>query len=107
VGSSFDATAAIYDRSRRQLIPYFDDLYRADVELAPFGRDEVIDVLDLGAGTGLMAAFLGQGLGTDEIGARLKLSRATERNHADRLRQKLGAHSRIEALVRAGQLGIA
>ncbi len=38
--------------------------------------------------------------------SRLNLSRATVRSHADRLRQKLGAHSRIEALVRAGQLGI-
>lgn len=51
--------------------------------------------------------LVGQGLSTNEIAARLNLSRATVRNHADRLRQKLGAHSRIEALVRAGQLGIA
>jgi tRNA (cmo5U34)-methyltransferase len=62
VGSSFDATAAIYDRSRRQLIPCFDDFYRAAVELAPFGRHEAIDILDLGAGTGLMAAFLAEAL---------------------------------------------
>jgi DNA-binding CsgD family transcriptional regulator len=51
--------------------------------------------------------MLGQGLGTTAIAARLRLSKATVRNHIDRLRSKLGAHSRIEALVRAGQLGIA
>ena len=60
VGSSFDATASTYDRSRRQLIPSFDDFYRAAVELAPFGRHDAIDVLDLGAGTGLMAAFFAE-----------------------------------------------
>lgn len=60
VGSSFDATASIYDRSRRQLIPCFDDFYRSAVELAPFGRDDAIDILDLGAGTGLMAAFFAE-----------------------------------------------
>lgn len=51
--------------------------------------------------------LLGQGLSTAAIAGRLSLSRATVRNHVDRLRSKLGAHSRIEALVRAGQLGIA
>lgn len=51
--------------------------------------------------------LLGQGLGTTAIASRLRLSKATVRNHIDRLRSKLGAHSRIEALVRAGQLGIA
>ncbi len=60
VGSSFDATASTYDRSRRQLIPCFDDFYRAAVELAPFGRYDAIDVLDLGAGTGLMATFFAE-----------------------------------------------
>lgn len=58
VGSSFDSTASIYDRSRRQLIPCFDDFYRAALELVPLGPDDAIDILDLGAGTGLMAAFL-------------------------------------------------
>jgi DNA-binding NarL/FixJ family response regulator len=51
--------------------------------------------------------LLGQGLSTAAIASRLNLSKATVRNHVDRLRSKLGAHSRIEALVRAGQLGIA
>ena len=60
IGSSFDATASTYDRSRRQLIPCFDDFYRAAVELAPFSRHDAIEILDLGAGTGLMAAFLAE-----------------------------------------------
>jgi len=51
--------------------------------------------------------LLGQGLSTAAIAGRLNLSKATVRNHVDGVRSKLGAHSRIEAVVRAGQLGIA
>ncbi len=51
--------------------------------------------------------LLGQGLSTEAIAARLSLSKATVRNHMDRLRTKLGAHNWIEVLVRAGQMGIA
>jgi tRNA (cmo5U34)-methyltransferase len=57
VGASFAADAEIYDRSRRQLIPCFDDFYRTAVELAPQAHDAAIEVLDLGAGTGLLSAF--------------------------------------------------
>ncbi len=58
VGRSFAASAEVYDRTRRQLVPCFDDFYRVAVELAPFPRDAVLDVVDLGAGTGLLSAFL-------------------------------------------------
>jgi tRNA (cmo5U34)-methyltransferase len=57
VGRSFDATANIYDRSRRQLIPCFDDFYAAALSLAEFPRDMELSVVDLGAGTGLMTSF--------------------------------------------------
>jgi tRNA (cmo5U34)-methyltransferase len=56
-GSSFAADAAIYDRSRRQLVPCFDDFYGIAAALSPFERDAAIHILDLGAGTGLMSAF--------------------------------------------------
>ncbi len=56
-GTSFAADAAIYDRSRRQLVPCFDDFYGTAVALSPFERDAAIHILDLGAGTGLMSAF--------------------------------------------------
>ncbi len=57
VGHSFDATANIYDRSRRQLIPCFDDFYAAALSLAELPRDVALTILDLGAGTGLMTSF--------------------------------------------------
>ena len=58
VGRAFASSAEVYDRTRRQLVPCFDDFYRVAVELAPFPRDAVLDVVDLGAGTGLLSAFL-------------------------------------------------
>jgi tRNA (cmo5U34)-methyltransferase len=58
VREAFDASADRYDRVRRQLIPCFDDFYRAAVEAIPFDTADSLRVLDLGAGTGLMAAFV-------------------------------------------------
>ncbi len=55
---AFDRTAETYDRARRKLIPCFDEFYRAAVDLLPFAREREISVLDLGAGTGLMSAFV-------------------------------------------------
>jgi tRNA (cmo5U34)-methyltransferase len=58
VQRAFDLAAGDYDRARRRLIPGFDDFYRAAIEHIPFERERAIDVLDLGAGTGMMAAFV-------------------------------------------------
>jgi tRNA (cmo5U34)-methyltransferase len=58
VQRAFDLAAGDYDRARRRLVPGFDDFYRAAIDLIPFGRDDEIDVLDLGAGTGLLSAFV-------------------------------------------------
>ena len=55
---AFGLTAREYDRARRQLVPCFDDFYRTAVELLPFPRQQAITVLDLGAGTGLLAGFI-------------------------------------------------
>ena len=59
-GSSFAADAAIYDRSRRQLIPCFDDFYGIAVDQTPFEREATLHILDLGAGTGLLSAFFAE-----------------------------------------------
>ena len=52
---AFDAAAPGYDRLRRQLIPCFDDFYGAAVDLLGFPAGAAPHILDLGAGTGLLA----------------------------------------------------
>ncbi len=58
VQHAFDIAAEDYDRARRRLVPGFDDFYRAAIDLIRFPRENPLKVLDLGAGTGLMAAFI-------------------------------------------------
>jgi tRNA (cmo5U34)-methyltransferase len=54
----FDSAAQIYDQTRRQYIPCFDDFYDTVLDLIPYPRDAAIEILDLGAGTGLLAALV-------------------------------------------------
>jgi tRNA (cmo5U34)-methyltransferase len=65
--SAFNLTAREYDRARRQLVPCFDDFYRAAVELIPFSCDRAIRVLDLGCGTGLLAGFVAEAFPCSEL----------------------------------------
>jgi len=58
--SVFDQAAQSYDHARRQLVPCFDDLYGTALDLIPFAKDSAILVLDLGAGTGLLSAFIAE-----------------------------------------------
>ncbi len=58
VQRAFDLAAEDYDRTRRKLVPGFDDFYRAAIDLIPFPHEQEIEVLDLGAGTGMLAAFI-------------------------------------------------
>jgi tRNA (cmo5U34)-methyltransferase len=57
VKSQFDAAARQYDRQRRQLIPCFDDFYGVAATLIRTD-DTSPAILDLGAGTGLLTAFI-------------------------------------------------
>ncbi|HET9966490.1 MAG TPA: hypothetical protein VFQ10_13945 [Rubrobacter sp.] len=50
VGTMFGHAAWDYDRARRQLVPGFDRFYGAVLESIPFGEQQEIRVLDLGAG---------------------------------------------------------
>lgn len=58
VKAEFDRAAKTYDSVRRLTIPCFDDFYGTVARMIPFGRDDAFDVLDLGAGTGLLSALL-------------------------------------------------
>ena len=52
---AFTATAALYDSNRTRLIPGFEGLYRWAVDLVPA---HAAQILDLGAGTGLLTALV-------------------------------------------------
>ena len=56
----FDKAAQSYDQARRQLVPCFDDFYGTALGLIPFATDAALRVLDLGAGTGLLSAFIAE-----------------------------------------------
>lgn len=53
----FDAVSEKYDEQRRKFIPCFDDFYGISISMASVDT-ETPDILDLGAGTGLLSAFL-------------------------------------------------
>ena len=60
VRQPFIARADGDDRARK-LVPCFDDFYRTALELLPFAPDARFEVLDLGAGTGLLSAMIAAG----------------------------------------------
>lgn len=81
----FDLSAESYDSARRKLVPCFDDFYRAAIDLMPFEHGAEIDVLDLGAGTGLFSALIAYSF----PGARITLMDVSEEMLA-RARDRLG-----------------
>ena len=56
IAAGFDASAAGYDAARARLVPCLERIYGTAVGLLPFADDAPVRVLDLGAGTGLLAA---------------------------------------------------
>lgn len=54
----FDNAAQSYDQTRRRYIPNFDEFYGTALTLIPHPPNAAIRVLDLGAGTGLLAALV-------------------------------------------------
>jgi tRNA (cmo5U34)-methyltransferase len=54
------AGADANDRARRKLVPCFDDFHRAALDLLPFAADARFEVLDLGAGAGLLSAMIAE-----------------------------------------------
>lgn len=86
VQTVFDRTAPSYDAARAKLIPPYERFYSTAVALLPFDPHAEIRVLDLGAGTGLLSAFIRERFPN----ARLRLVDITE-SMLDRARQRLGA----------------
>jgi len=54
----FDGRAAGYEAERRRVVPNFDAFYEATVAALALAGREIRRVLDLGAGTGLLAAHV-------------------------------------------------
>lgn len=57
ISSQFNEVAQAYDVQRKKLIPCFDDFYETAVSLASVNNVQP-RILDLGAGTGLLSAFM-------------------------------------------------
>lgn len=57
VMAKFDEIASKYDEQRKKLIPCFDDFYSMAVSAAKTAND-FPNILDVGAGTGLLSAFV-------------------------------------------------
>lgn len=55
IDDAFNRTVAYYDEWIRKAVPGYDDLFAVAKELIPFQPDDTVDVLDLGAGTGLFS----------------------------------------------------
>ena len=86
----FSRDAGGYDDLRRKLIPCFDAFYGTALQLvAEWRPDRPIDVLDIGAGTGLFASMVFETGGTGKLclldGSAEMLQRARTRfpDHAD------------------------
>jgi tRNA (cmo5U34)-methyltransferase len=55
IGQSFDESVAYYDEWVKQALPSYDEIFSIATALIPFPTDALLDVLDLGAGTGLFS----------------------------------------------------
>jgi tRNA (cmo5U34)-methyltransferase len=81
--AAFEAHAEGYDAERRRLLPCFDAFYAAAVEAVGLSGRPPGRVLDLGAGTGLLAAFVAEAFPAAEVtlldGAAAMLAQARER----------------------------
>jgi tRNA (cmo5U34)-methyltransferase len=55
IGDAFDESVAYYDEWVKIALPDYQAIFSVAKDLIPYGMDESIDVLDLGAGTGLFS----------------------------------------------------
>lgn len=55
IKSNFEEKALGYDTLTKNIIPYYEEMLNALLIAAPFSKDDNIDVMDLGCGTGMVA----------------------------------------------------
>lgn len=58
IGNAFNESVEYYDNWVKIAIPCFDEVFSIAQELIPFDARASLDVLDLGAGTGLFSSFV-------------------------------------------------
>ena len=58
INEAFDATVAYYDDWMKGALPNYNDIFSSALALLPFKADTALNVLDLGAGTGLFSAHV-------------------------------------------------
>ncbi|MBN1438072.1 MAG: class I SAM-dependent methyltransferase [Anaerolineales bacterium] len=58
IDQAFNASIEYYDEWMRKALPNYSDLFRTAQERVPFPADQAIEVLDLGAGTGLFSKHI-------------------------------------------------
>ena len=58
IGQAFDNTVDYYDEWMQKALPNFHDLFSSAVSIIPYKNKRQLDVLDLGAGTGLFSSFV-------------------------------------------------
>jgi tRNA (cmo5U34)-methyltransferase len=55
IDEAFNATIEYYDEWMRKAVPSYDEIFRTAQDLVPFDHSAPIEILDLGAGTGLFS----------------------------------------------------
>jgi ubiquinone/menaquinone biosynthesis C-methylase UbiE len=58
ITEQFNKIAEEYDSRRRTFIPCFDDFYKTSISFLSYCRNDFKNILDLGAGTGLLTKYL-------------------------------------------------
>jgi tRNA (cmo5U34)-methyltransferase len=58
VEQAFNQTVAYYDNWMKKALPRYDAIFSSALELIPFGEEDTLQVLDLGAGTGLFSQLV-------------------------------------------------
>jgi tRNA (cmo5U34)-methyltransferase len=103
IEQAFNETIEYYDSWIRKAVPGYDDLFSIALELLPFADNETIEVLDLGAGTGLFSRQVldkcpqGRFVLYDVAGKMLDVARERFRDYPDRFRYVVDDYRNLAA----------